>query len=202
MASRGSKLPAAITRSKVLLVEGDTPEHFFRALLRHLAIEDTIEVLKFGGITELGEYMRTVARATGFRQNVRSLAVVRDAEADAVAARQSVKAAIAGAGLHQEVRTAYFILPDNTNPGNIETLCLNSVTGTPVSACVDQFAQCAAGSGNIVWPEGYAAHKALVQIYAATLSPPQPFAGLASYKGAWPWDSPVFVDLIAFLQAI
>jgi hypothetical protein len=48
----------AITLSKLLLVEGDTPSHFFEALLRHLGLDSHILILNYRGTADLATYLK------------------------------------------------------------------------------------------------------------------------------------------------
>ena len=123
--------PVPIALSKLLLVEGDTPMHFFEALLKHLGLDATVEVRNFRGLGDFRSYLIRLAATTEFRHVV-SLGVIRDAEdKPAVDARQSVTDAFTAAGLTGTptplVKTAAFILPDGVNPGMIETLCMEAV---------------------------------------------------------------------------
>lgn len=194
-------LPKPIESSKVLLVEGTTPLNFFTAALRHLGLEDQVEIRDFGGITQLATFLQTLAATADFREKVRSLGVTRDAEASAAGARASVDSAITRAALGAGVRTAVFIFPDNDSPGNIESLCLQSVADSPIMQCVNAFVDCAANGGT-VWAQGYEQDKARVQIFASTLESPTGFAGLAAYRGAWPWTSPAFNEVFGFLRSL
>src|SRR5580698_4259709 len=40
-----------------------------------------------------------------------------------------------------------FILPDNTNPGMLEDLCLASVQGQAAYSCLDSYFQCTSAAG-------------------------------------------------------
>jgi hypothetical protein len=202
MSSKSSKPPKAISSDKVLLVEGSSPEHFFRALTRHLLIEDSIDIRNFGGNQDFSVYLRTLCSTTDFKDRVRSIGVIRDAETSASAARASIENAINIAKISPDVQKQLFILPDNKSPGNIETLCMRSVQDKPIISCVEQFLDCVTKSNGKVWPTDHKKDKALVQIYAATLDPPKPYAGLASYHHVWPWTSPVFAELVTFLQTL
>ncbi len=169
--------------------------------MRHLGIADRIEIHDYGGINDLQAYLMTLAAMAGFQEKVRSIGIVRDAEDSADNAKASVDGAIARASLPGSVRTSSFILPDNVSPGNIETLCLRSVSGSPVISCLHDFISCTTTAG-VVWATAHARHKADVQIFAATLESPRAYAGLAAYEGAWPWDSTAFADLFSFLQSL
>ena len=89
-----------ITLSKLLLVEGDTPMHFFEALLRHLGLNAAIEIRNFRGLPTSRTYLSRWLATPEFQSLVTSIGVVRDAEdKPAVDARQSVTDAFTAAGL-------------------------------------------------------------------------------------------------------
>ena len=87
----------------MLLVEGNTPAHFFEAMLRFLGIDKTIEVWNFGGNQQLPTFLKTLASTAEFKRIVTSLGIVRDAEENAIAAKDYVTSAMDKAGLHSRV---------------------------------------------------------------------------------------------------
>jgi hypothetical protein len=193
-----------ITLPKLLLVEGSTPMHFFEALLQHLGLEKRVEIRSFGGVRDLKAVLPALLITPGFGQ-VTSLSVVRDAEDDAVAARQSVATALAGAALAPRIRTSIFILPDDSNPGMIETLCMQAVKNEPSLAaactCVEELFVCL-GKNSVPLPALPRLAKNYAQAYLATRLETQMFPGLAAYRGYWPLDNPVFDPLKQFLTAL
>jgi hypothetical protein len=193
--------PAAVSLSKLLLVEGSTPTHFFEALLSEMGLKDDVEIRDFGGVEQLRAFVRALASTSEFRRQVRSLGVVRDAERDASAARQSVEHALSAAGLPEGVQDSIFILPDNERAGMIETLCVDSIREDPVFSCVEQFFECVQKQG-VELPSAPQDAKSYAQAYLATRTEVQLFSGLAAYRGYWPWDSAVFDDLKKFLKAL
>ena len=200
--------PAPISLSRLLLVEGDTPMHFFEALLRHLGNARDVEIRNFRSIARLRPTLIDLAQTAEFQTLVTSVGVIRDAEADAVAARQSVDDALRAAGLTPArvppIATSVFILPDNASPGMIETLCMHAVDAEAAlaapSSCTKEFFDCLAKSGIALPEPGLAKNRA--QVYLATRAVVQLFPGQAAYRGHWPWDNPVFGPLKQFLQAL
>ena len=197
--------PTPIQLSKLLLVEGDTPMHFFEALLQHLGLQDQIEIRNFGGITDLRSFLPSLLVTPGFKERVKVLAAVRDAEENAYAARQSINDALTAAGLTPQavpqVRTAIFILPDGQNPGKIETLCMRSVSADPAYSCVEKFFDCVRKEKGAL-PVNFDQAKAYAQVFLATRENVQLFPGVAAYRGYWSWDSAVFAPLNQFLQSL
>jgi len=67
-----------IRKTKLILVEGTDACYFFIYLLQSLEIEE-IQVLDYGGVTDLTEYLKNLAKLDGY-QSVTSILVLRDAE--------------------------------------------------------------------------------------------------------------------------
>ncbi len=202
--------PGPITLTKLLLVEGNTPMHFFEALLLHRGLDSQIEIRNYGGIGDLANYLTTLIATPEFQQLAKSVGIVRDAEDQPAAhARQSVEDALTAAGLTPQrkppIQTSIFILPDNANPGMIETLCMEAVKTEPSLAdthrCVEEFFACLTRS-KIALPSPPVLAKNHAQAYLATRQEAQMFPGLAAYRGYWPWSNAVFQPLIQFLQAL
>jgi hypothetical protein len=199
--------PAPISLSRLLFVEGDTPTHFFEALLCHLGIDKHVEIRNFRSITQLRPSLIDLARTVQFQTLVRSVGVIRDAETDAVAARRSVDDALQAAGLTPTrvppIATSVFILPDNAAQGMIETLCMHAVDGeatlAATSSCTKEFFDCLWRAGVTLAPEPRLS-KNRAQVYLATHIDVQLFPGQAAYRGHWPWNNPVFGPLKQFLQ--
>jgi hypothetical protein len=184
--------------------------HFFEALLRHLKLAHEVEIRNFRGVTDFGRALMDLAGLDAFQRLVTSVGVVRDAEdKPAAVAQQSVKAAFAAAGLTAArtppIRTSVFILPDNSNAGMLETLCMEAVKNEPAladaHACVEEFFACLARN-NVSLPSQPALAKHRAQAYLATRPEAQMFPGIAAYRGYWPWDNPVFQPLRQFLLAL
>ncbi len=145
-----------IKQSRLLVVEGDDGRVFLEAMLGHLALPHSIQVMSFGGNQELAKYLRTLTLSPRFA-TVESVGIVRDAETNPAGAFQSARAAISGAGLQSPPSAgarssgppavSVFILPDAATPGMLETLCLRSVAGHPALPCVDALFSCLDGQG-------------------------------------------------------
>ncbi len=201
--------PTPLSLAKVLLVEGATPLHFFEALLRKLGIADQIESRNFSSLSNLRPTLLSLVATSEFQRLVTSVGVVRDAETDAGVASQSVNDALIAAGLTPArtppIKTSVFILPDNANPGMIETLCMQAVASEPTLAdacgCVQDFFACL-GRHNIPVPADITFAKHHAQAFLATRPQVQLFPGLAAYRKYWPWDNAVFSALKQFLQAL
>ena len=195
---RGPVLFSPIARSKVLVVEGETPAHFFEAFLKRLGISDEIEVRSFAGNSQLGTYLKTLAVTTEFSK-VSSLGIARDAEVNHETALQAAKKAVSNASI--KIPVEYFIFPDNQSAGNIETKMLRSVSSDPVIDHMEQFIQSAIKIGKPL-PDGYRLDKHKMQIFLATCVKCQVFPGIAAEQGAFPLEHSSFADIEVFLKKL
>ena len=199
--------PTELTAPKQLVVEGKDSMHFFEALLRFLGISD-VQVQNSGGVGELRGFLKALLITPNFSGSVASLGIVRDAENSAPSAAQSVCSALSAANLtvpsaastptSSSPQVSYFILPDNSQPGMLETLCLRSVARDPVMPCVHDFFTCINDIG--LAPSNM--DKARIQAYLASKRQLRRLLGEAANASYWPWHDPVFDDLKQFLQGL
>lgn len=218
----GLNLPgstAPITLQKLLLVEGHDAWQFFKALLHHLGLVNTIEIRNYGGISELPSYLKTLPAISGFGEVV-SLGITRDAESNAQDAFKAVCHALENArsgGPRTPFRErlsvpqapinktggalgiSVFILPDCVSPGMLETVCLASVTDDPAMPCVEQYFECLKG-GRV--PTLGSISKARVQAFLSSRPEPGLLLGQAAHGGYFPWQSGVFEPIKQFLRAL
>jgi hypothetical protein len=92
-----------------------------------------------------------------------------------------------------------FLLPDNASPGMLEDLCLEAVASDPAAPCLDEYFTCVFQRGNRRPVE---VAKARVHAWLASQLKPDLRLGEAAEAGYWPWNSPVFDQLRAFLRAL
>ncbi len=200
-----SKKP--ITLDKVLLVEGHDAFQFFKALLRYLNMLCEIEIRNFGGVNDL-DYLDTLKITDGF-DRVSSLAIMRDAESNAVSAFESVCSILRGSGFDVPLepmkvtegspKVSVFILPDCTNDGSLETLCLQTVENDPAMPCVNDFFTCIRNS-SLEFPKNM--EKATLQAFLASRKRPNLLLGQAAHRGYWPWEDTSLDSLKEFLNRI
>ena len=209
-----------ITQRKQLLVEGRTPELFFRAMISHLKLQE-IELHDFGGYTQLRPFLKAFCARPEFKENVHSLGIVRDAEftvrvgepktepqtvdqafASVCGALESADQQVpAGPGVFTTAarKIGVFILPNCRDPGMLETLCLESVHSPQIDQCIEQYFACMARAGH---PQPANMTKAKTFAFLAAKEIYDPLVGRAAQKGIWPWQSPVFKPLEDFLLTL
>lgn len=131
-----------------LLVEGNDHRNFFRAFIRHLEIED-IQVRSFGGVKDLGRFLRAFVNQPGFRESVHRIGIVRDAENSAKDAFQSVRSSLDRAGLSVPDRpealsegkpiVSVLLLPGRGKSGMLETILCETFAGSAEGECSSSF---------------------------------------------------------------
>lgn len=192
-----SRKPLTISKSKLLLCEGEDEVSFFNAWLPELNISD-VQVIPYQGKTKLSGFLADVTKTTGFAQ-VKKAVILRDADEDAAGATQSVVHAIEHAPEDfRQLRPDHFILPGEGKAGALESLWLASLAGNPLEACVDGFFGCIKAQG---WTpsETFAKNdKARAQLWIATKEVPNERFGLAAWHGRKdtekPWMKEKWVD--------
>lgn len=179
---------------KLLLVEGADALHFFIKALEVFGVDD-VQVLDFGGISLLTNYLKALQLYPNFN-SVTSLVIARDAETNSDSAISNVKNSLKKTSLSapdkpfeftgNNPKIAFMIFPGfNEESGTFEDLCLDIVKDCSTFDCVDAYIQCLQSNGyEIKRP-----HKTKLHTY---LSGKNDFVGLkigeAAKAGAWDWD--------------
>jgi hypothetical protein len=191
---------------KFVFCEGKDDVAVVRGLASHLKLE--IDVEEYGGKSNLANFLFTLPKRPEFsQQQVTAMAVLRDADSDAGAAFQSVRAALMqnnfaapdGDGVFQEaaMRVGVFIVGVNGR-GMIEDLCLHSVADQPEFPCIDGYFACIATKS----ARSKFSSKAKVRVWMASHVDYEYHVGKAAAGGYWPWESPAFDSLKNFLKAL
>jgi len=161
--------------------------------------------MDFGGINNLGPYLKTLKEISGY-EDVKTIVIVRDAESNPDDAIKSIKNALKSNGFSVPrepfafakgpPRVAFMVLPgfesDSRNnavlsKGTLEDLCLWMTVNDPVHECVTLYINCLKGKKiKVAHP-----HKTRLHSY---LSGKDNFVGLkigeAAKAGAWDWNHP------------
>ena len=200
--------PAEIKSAVQLLVEGNDQRNFFEAFTSHLSIAN-VQIQNFGGVSELRDFLEGFVGATGFRETVQSLGIVRDAETSAGGAFQSVQSALSNAALpvpdspteHTDTNpaVAVLILPGDNRQGMLETLLCESFAATPVEDCIDDFFKCVESLPDVSIERS---DKARAHAYLTTKPNPHFSVGVAAKNDYWDLDHSVFSTVRDFLRMI
>ena len=200
--------PKTINRAKLLLVEGPDDRVFLQELAKRLNKSDDLEIRELVGKARLNKKLEAFRKVDGF-EGVTSLGIVLDADENAASAFRSVQGALKAAGLPVPAkpvkpepgppRVSVFIMPDNTNPGELETLCLRTVKDDPAMRCVEDLMACLETRALI---RSKSPEKARAQAFLASREDPQREVGLAAVQKHWRLDDPALDDLKQFILAL
>lgn len=140
----------AITRPKLLLVEGKDEYKFFSKMLADLHLVD-IEIRDIMGKTKFRSNIKTLPSVTGFNQVV-SVGIVVDADKQPQGAFDSICDALEIADLPKpeatlhpvgdDLQVTIMILPGDGRQGMLEDLCLESVAEDPAIPCLEEHFRC------------------------------------------------------------
>ncbi len=188
--------PEQITAKKILLAEGRDAELFLVWTSRHFRHEIDFQVMDFGGIKELTNFLLLLANDESY-DDVETIVVARDAETDAKAATDSIQHSMKQANIpvpkkpfeyirNATLKTAFIIFPGpKYSSGRLEDLCLLTVEDDPLLKCVDGYLECAKAKGEQLTR----IHKSRLHCF---LAGKKDYAGLpigrASQKKAWDFD--------------
>ena len=200
--------PKAIKSAIQLLVEGNDQRNFFEAFTSHLAIAN-VQIQNFGGVNQLRDFLEGFVGATGFRETVQSIGIVRDAEMSAGGAFQSVQSALSNAALpvpdspakrtNTSPAVTVLILPGDNRQGMLETLLCESFAATPVEDCINDFFKCVESLPDVSIERS---DKARAHAYLTTKPNPHFSVGVAAKNDYWDLDHSVFSTVRDFLQMI
>ena len=210
------ELPSRITNAHALLVEGKDEDNFFKALVKHLSISDVLTI-PVGGIRQFPTKYPAALLLPGFRESVKSYAIIRDADRDAEATFQSVKGLIGkyrqpcpqtrGAYAPGPPKVGVYIMPGNAATGMLENLCMDTVEGHPIIGCVNTFMT---GINNLVqWIDPATVdkppnnpHKARAKCFLAGNERDLPSIGVAAQAGVWNFDHESMRSLREFISQL
>lgn len=191
---------------RFVFCEGKDDVAVVRGLAECLKLE--IQVEEYRGKDNLPTFLVSLQKRPDFaQQKVIAMAILRDADNDLKASFTSVHDALIRSGFpapdanakftESAPRVGVFIVGVNGR-GMIEDVCLNSVSNQPEFDCVDDYFNCIAKKSS----RTKFSSKAKVRVWMASHVDYEYHVGLAAGAGYWPWDSPAFDSLKAFLKAL
>lgn len=214
VAARGRERPLSITNPNLLLVEGDDDFHFFQRLLEHRQRSE-VQVANYAGKDKLGEFLaNALVLDPQFSAMVKVVGVTRDADNSFDRAIQSVRDSLRRAQLpfprepftyaggsvrYPNVRVLTYILPDNKNEGDLESLYLQATGSDNAMICAHRYIDCLKANG--LMPR-YERKARLHAFLAANRDDPTIQPGQAIGAGIIPWDSSAFAGVHQFLDML
>ena len=192
-------MQVSIEQEKLLVVEGADDKRLFNALLRHIGVSG-IQVVGTGGKDNIRQRLKVITQSPDFSK-VTSIGVVRDADANAGSALQSVQDALKDANLPSpdaplslaegDIRVAVLIAPYGKPSGAIEDVCLESVAGDAAMGCAQDYLNCIKDSvAEAEQPNNL--RKAKAQAFLASRKRPGLRLGEAAEAGYWDFEHAAF----------
>lgn len=189
----------SIEQAKLLVVEGADDARLFNALLSHIGVSG-IQVVDAGGKDKIRQTLKVIPSSPNYSK-VSSIGVVRDADANAGRAFQSVQDALRDANLPSPdaplslvgtaIRVAVLIAPYGEPSGTIEDVCLESVAGDAAMRCVRDYLNCIKDSvAEAERPNNL--RKAEAQAFLASRERPGLRLGEAASAGYWDFEHAAF----------
>jgi hypothetical protein len=194
-----------INQPKLLIGEGNDELRFFQSFLKHLKI-DNIMIESYQGKDNLAKYLKTLILRPNFSQLV-SIGITRDTDDKLITdIFNSICSALTKANLSipkslsepsQGIpKISIYVLPDNQNPGMLETLCLESLKNDSSLNCVNQYFDCIKTESS-VFPKNI--DKAKIHAWLASREIPDKRLAEASEAGYFDFNNSAFDNLKQFI---
>lgn len=196
---------------QLLVVEGWSDLHFYAEALEHLGVVGKVFIQECGGVSKLKQKLRSLL-SPELLADKRSIAVILDADSDASNQIQAIKARLLVMdGLKDRTlvdngwstgqpNIGFFIVPDGSQPGEIETLAWNAWANDPKNAevkpCVEGFLDCMKQQKRL--PKKH--HKGLVSALLAIENTEDPRLGPGAQANVFDFTRPEFEPLLKFLR--
>ncbi|MGI6395571.1 MAG: DUF3226 domain-containing protein [bacterium] len=202
-----------ILKSRTLvLVEGKDEVNFLSKLLENLGFKAQVEDICGKDLFPTENGFAAIKQLEGF-ENVKSLAVIRDADYGENAVKrafQSVKTVLERNGVaspsapgefieNDGLKIGIYIMPDCENEGMLEDLCLKSVENDSVFKCANQFLDCVNASVHKnEKPKNLS--KAKAQTFLAGKKEVANATGVGAQKGYWNFEHECMNKIKQFLE--
>ncbi len=115
----------------IILVEGRHDKHFLQNYLKHLGI-DNVEIQHTDGKDNLENYKKNIIKND-------SIKIIFDADDDLELAKENIKNQL---GKEFFDKCEFFLIPNNKDKGNLETLIENIAKEECVLKCFDHYTEC------------------------------------------------------------
>lgn len=170
--------------------------------------------MEMEGVRNLRARLNVLVRDPGFR-DLRTLGIARDADDDARNAFRSVRTALAGcpplkAGLPSQPgergagnpATAVFIVPDNADPGNLETILNRTMADDSIDSCIDELIDCLRQQAGFDLSGGRLDKARAHARIAASSNPARSVGHSVRATGVWDLDHESLEPVKAFLSGL
>lgn len=202
-----------ITKPKLLLVEGKDEVIFFKELIRRNEIlsmkEEEIQIVSLGGVDKFKSELAALKNRTGF-ENVKAMAVIRDADSSKDSAFQSVSNILTNNGFgapreqlqytDDNIRVGIFIMPGTEEGTMLEDLCLRTKSEHPLMDKIDAYIESLTELECLEMPRNISKAKTL--IFLASMPKIVNNLGLGAQRGYWNLNHDCLNPLIDFINEI
>lgn len=183
-----------IERPIAIAVEGADYLHLLLSQLDGPPEFEQVQLLNFGGISDLSKWLAAFKSLDQSRVKVEKLGIICDAEADAKNAAKHVKSCLRKndypvpnrsgemASLANRPSSSFLIVPVGRESGCLEDACWDAVVDVEPIPCAEQFLTCVDRSNkNDAW-------RSKVKIHAMISASDQPSITLGQSASAGMWD--------------
>lgn len=200
-------IPGELIYSKILLVEGDDDEKFFKHYMLNLGINiDEIHIIKTNGDFN-EDFVKALTSRPGFRRKIRMLGIIKDSDSGVTSTFEKVKELFNGTNLNfpkspncflnNGIRVGVFVIGNNSDVKMLEDLCLKTVENKPEIDCVNNLFKCVTKIDNREFANP---SKSKAQAYLATQTIFAKYIGLGAKEGHWDFTSTALNSLKEFLS--
>ena len=199
-----------VEHSKQIIVEGNDEIRIFQSLISYLNVSN-IQIRHYGGVDNLRSFLRTFRTSPGFR-DIRSLAIVADADSDRERRERRIRSALSDMSLptpdspleiasDSQLKIAYLVIPHGRENGMIEDVCLDSISDDPAMDCIERYFECI-GESVTSGPREVWSSKARLHAFLASRDRPDLRIGEAADAGVWNFDHESFLPLKDLLKSL
>lgn len=189
-----------IKKTRLLIGEGTDESNFFDAFLRQLGRAQDVQTMHYGGKDHRRGFLGLLSGTMPEFAQVESIAVTGDADDDYQGVVTRIRTELRDCGL-AEPEDGGFAELGGKRIGlfvcnrQLETICLNSLAGTPELDCINAFLTCL----NANYGSQNELERAKCRSYLAYKDGSSLSVGVGALKGYWNFASPAFGALNTFL---
>ncbi|UQW96624.1 hypothetical protein M2M59_11695 [Rummeliibacillus sp. G93] len=208
-----SEEDSRILKPKLLLVEGNDEVIFFKELIKRNELlvrkENEIQIVSLGGVEKFKTQLAALKNRTGF-ENVKSMAVIRDADSSKESAFQSISKILTNNGFsspseqlkysNDNVRVGIFIMPGSEEGTMLEDLCLRTNSDHPLMDKIDFYIDSLSKLEGFEMPRNISKTKTL--IFLASMPKIVNNLGLGAQRGYWNLNHACLNPLINFINEL
>jgi len=210
MGNQGKRL--TFTKPFLLIVEGKDDKNFFEAFLNFLtnkqlnnSIRDRFEIFELKGKQNLTDKLRAIKSTPGFGKLV-AIGIILDSNSSPKSTFQSIQTALKKVQLPcpkkeietegEKPRVSVLLIPGIERQGELEDLCLESVSNDRALRCLNRYFFCLRKNKIPIAPKE---SKAKCLAFLASREDLANDIGTAAKKSIWPFENNAFSRIKKFI---